>query len=340
MPLGDRPTGDPAHVRSGGDAPARGRARRGSSATPSCNALLRTMKRAWDESAMRPEIDLSAARPRDSCGWRIAPWPAACSFRRAPRASRRRLPGARAAGAPSAPALLGGRRPAALHASAAPPGRARWRRPARLHRLRMPPRRARDAARPGHHRRPPRRLADAPAGRGTASRPRRRMLAPPGAFHICLRPGGALRMADEKTLKDVAVWSGHRDMTLEDIAVIQPGLGRIMPEIGARAWKVFYAAKARNWPLARFQAKEIRGLMELAAFTRPKYEENLNQFLAEDWKPLEEAIAREDFPAAEAAFHKAVEKANAYHELRDKPYIKWKLPETPPPDLDLTPRRK
>src|SRR5207245_1325514 len=75
MPLGDRPTGDPAHVRSGGDAPARGRARRGSSATPGCNALLRTMKRAWDESAMRPEIDLSAARPRDSCGWRIAPGP-------------------------------------------------------------------------------------------------------------------------------------------------------------------------------------------------------------------------------------------------------------------------
>ena len=147
-------------------------------------------------------------------------------------------------------------------------------------------------------------------------------------------------MADEKTLKDVAVWSGHRDMTLEDIAVIQPGLGRIMPEIGARAWKVFYAAKARNWPLARFQAKEIRGLMELAAFTRPKYEENLNQFLAEDWKPLEEAIAKEDFPAVEAAFHRAVEKANAYHELRDKPYIRWKLPDTPPPDLDLTPRKK
>src|SRR5436305_2009822 len=147
-------------------------------------------------------------------------------------------------------------------------------------------------------------------------------------------------MADEKTLKDIAVWSGHRELTLEDIAVIQPGLGRIMPEIGARTWKVFYAAKARNWPLARFQAKEIRGLMELATFTRPKYEESLNQFLAENWKPLEEAIAKEDFSTVEAACHKAVEAANAFHELRDKPYIKWKLPDTPPPDLDLTPRRK
>ena len=147
-------------------------------------------------------------------------------------------------------------------------------------------------------------------------------------------------MADEKSLKDVAVWTGHREMTLEDVAVIQPGLGRIMPDIGNRTWKLYYAAKAKNWALAKFQAKEIRGLMELGAFTRPKYEDNLNQFLTENWKPVEEAIAKEDFDAFDAAFQKAVEAGNAFHELRDKPYLKWKLPETPPPDLDLTPRRK
>lgn len=147
-------------------------------------------------------------------------------------------------------------------------------------------------------------------------------------------------MADEKALKDVTVWSGHREMTLEDVAVIQPGLGRIMPDIGNRTWKAYYAAKAGHWPLAKFQVKEIRGLMELGAFTRPKYEENLNQFLDENWKPLEDAIAREDFAAFETAFHKAVEAGNAFHELRDKWYIKWKLPDSPPPDLDLTPRKK
>ena len=147
-------------------------------------------------------------------------------------------------------------------------------------------------------------------------------------------------MPDEKSLKDVTVWSGHREMTLEDVAVIQPGLGRLMPDIGARTWKLYYAAKAGNWPLAKFQLKEVRGLMELAAFTRPKYEDNLNQFLAEKWKPLEDALAREDFGAFETLFHEAIESANAYHELRDKPYIRWKLPDSPPPDLDLTPRRK
>ena len=147
-------------------------------------------------------------------------------------------------------------------------------------------------------------------------------------------------MPDEKSVKEMTFWSGHREVSIEDIAVIQPGLGRLMPEVGTRTWKLYYAAKARNWTLAKFQLKEVRGLMELAAFTRPKYEENLNQFLEENWKPLEETIANEDFAAFEARFHQAVEAANAFHELRDKPYIRWKLPDMPPPDLDLTPRKK
>ena len=33
-----------------------------------------------------------------------------------------------------------------------------------------------------------------------------------------------------------------------------------------------------------------------------------------------------------------VDAGNAYHELKDKPYIIWKLPDTPPPDLDLRPQ--
>ncbi|GBD26762.1 hypothetical protein HRbin30_02104 [bacterium HR30] len=141
-------------------------------------------------------------------------------------------------------------------------------------------------------------------------------------------------------LKAFTFWSGHREMSIEDLAAIQPGLGRLMPEIGQRTWKLYYAAKAHNWPMAHFQAKEIRGLMELGAFTRPKHEAALLEFLDQYWTPLQEAIKKEDFAAFEAAFHKAVDAANAYHELKDKPYIVWKLPENPPPDLDLSPRKK
>ncbi len=141
-------------------------------------------------------------------------------------------------------------------------------------------------------------------------------------------------------LKRLGIWSGHRDLTLEDLARIQPGLGRIMPEIGARTWKLYYAAQAQNWPLAEFQAKEIAGLMELGAFTRPKHAEALNQYLEKNWKPLQDAVHNKDWPAFEAAFHKAIKAANAYHDLKGKPYIVWQLPDAPPPDLDLRPRKE
>ena len=142
----------------------------------------------------------------------------------------------------------------------------------------------------------------------------------------------------EAKVKALKFWSGKNSMTLEDMATIQPGLARLMPEVGARTWKLFYAAKAGNWAMAKFQYKEIRGLMELGAFMRPKHEAAITQYLAENWKPLEEPIAKQDFGAFEKAFHAAVDAANAYHELKEKPYIYWKLPDAPPPDLDLRPR--
>ena len=142
----------------------------------------------------------------------------------------------------------------------------------------------------------------------------------------------------EAKIKAMTFWSGKNKMTLEDMATIQPGLARIMPEIGARTWKLFYAAKLQNWPMAKFQYKEIVGLFEMGAFMRPKHEEAINQYLAENWKPLEEPIAQKDFAAFEKAFHAAIDAANAYHELKEKPYIYWKLPTEAPPDLDLRPR--
>ena len=144
----------------------------------------------------------------------------------------------------------------------------------------------------------------------------------------------------KQILTEVGVWTGHREMTVEEIGMIQPGLARIMPEVGQRTWKLYYAAKEGHWALAKFQWGEIKELMELGAFTRPKHEEALNQFLAEDWPAIVKAIQNEDFPAFEAAFHHAIEQANAYHELKDKPYIRWQLPDHPPPDLDMKPRGK
>ena len=38
----------------------------------------------------------------------------------------------------------------------------------------------------------------------------------------------------------------------------------------------------------------------------------------------------------EAAFATMVEQANANHEFYDKSFLRWKVPDQPPPDLDLT----
>lgn len=148
-------------------------------------------------------------------------------------------------------------------------------------------------------------------------------------------------MTDEDLLaklKEFKFWTGKSELTIEDIAMLQPGLARIMPEVGQRTWKLYYAAKAGNWPLATFQFKEVRGLFEMGAITRPKHADALNEFMEQGWKEVGDAIDRKDFTAFDAAFQKAIEAANAYHELKDKPYLIWKLPDTPPPDLQMEPR--
>lgn len=133
--------------------------------------------------------------------------------------------------------------------------------------------------------------------------------------------------------------SGKGDMAIDEMAVIQPGLARIMPEIGARVWKLYYAGKAENWPYAMYQWKEARKLFELAQFTRPKYEESIEEYLRDDFAPIEGAIRDQSVEKFLAAIGQAVDSANAWHEKKDKPYIRWKVPDTPPPDLDLTPRK-
>jgi hypothetical protein len=112
-----------------------------------------------------------------------------------------------------------------------------------------------------------------------------------------------------------------------------------MPEIGARTWKLYYAAKALNWPNAMYQWKETKKLFELGAYTRPKHEAAIEEYLRDDWAPLEKAIQAQDWDAFQKGFDKAIDSANAWHEKKEKPYIRWKLPDHPPPDLDLTPRR-
>ena len=132
-------------------------------------------------------------------------------------------------------------------------------------------------------------------------------------------------------------YSGHAHFSIDDLAAMQPGLARIMPEVGQRYWKLYYAAKASNWPLAKFQLGEIEELMEFGSITRPKYAEGLETFVREDLGAMKSAIEKKDWESFESAYDAGVRNANDYHKSFKKGMIVWKLPAYEPPDLDLTP---
>ena len=123
---------------------------------------------------------------------------------------------------------------------------------------------------------------------------------------------------------------------LSDLGELLPGMAEIMPLVGGRIWKCYYAGKAKNRTLAAFQLKEAVNLMEKGAVLRPKYADDMDEFIAGTVAKLKNAIDGEDWDTFESEFHVMIDQANAYHEQYDKSFLRWKLPDEPPPDLDLT----
>ena len=78
-------------------------------------------------------------------------------------------------------------------------------------------------------------------------------------------------------------------------------MARVMPEVGQRIWKCFYAGKAHNKPLARFQLKEAVNLMEMGVLLRPKYTDNMYKFIEEQVEKVKLAIENEDWDGFDAA---------------------------------------
>src|SRR5205809_7435719 len=89
---------------------------------------------------------------------------------------------------------------------------------------------------------------------------------------------------------------------LSDLGHLMPGMAEIMPLVGGRIWKCYYAGKAANQALARFQLKEAVNLMEKGAFLRPKYAENMDKFISEEVAAVAKAIEAEDWTAFDEAF--------------------------------------
>lgn len=134
------------------------------------------------------------------------------------------------------------------------------------------------------------------------------------------------------------IHTGSVQFGLDHLGPVLPALGEIMHSVGTRMWKCYHAAAARNRPLARFQLAEAISLLEKAVFLNPRYADSMEAFVEFEVDRVREAIEAEDWDAFERGFELMVNRANAYHELFDRPFLRWRVPTLPPADLDLTPR--
>jgi hypothetical protein len=144
-----------------------------------------------------------------------------------------------------------------------------------------------------------------------------------------------ISMSGEKPITGKAK---HTDLTIDQIAAMQPGMSRLMEEISHRFWITFYAAQGGNWDLAAHELKQAKKMFKLCSTMRPQMAEMLNGYVEECFTPLEQLIAAKDFQSFERAYHRAVERANEFHVLTGYTQIKWRLPTAPPQHLDLTPQ--
>lgn len=131
------------------------------------------------------------------------------------------------------------------------------------------------------------------------------------------------------------VHNGKRDLTIDELARMQPGMDRLMVEVGQRVHRLYYAAKAGNWKLAEYFYTSAVKQLKLCATSRPKYADDMAAFLDEDCGPVRDALRNRDPEAFEAAYSAFVDRANHYHDVWKKPFLHWVTPSNPPDDLDL-----
>jgi hypothetical protein len=124
-----------------------------------------------------------------------------------------------------------------------------------------------------------------------------------------------------------------------------PGLGEFMAATQVRHAKLWFAGRARNWPLAEFELHEINEGLEHAAKLHPTLKDipvaamiksNLDDPLAD----LAKAIAAKNRSQFTRAFDKLTAGCNACHTAAAHAFIKIRRPTVPPvPNQQFSPAR-
>ncbi len=129
----------------------------------------------------------------------------------------------------------------------------------------------------------------------------------------------------------------YGEMTIDQLAEIQPAMAKLMQGIANDYSTAYYAAKGGNWKLAAHELNLVRTAFRTAKVTRPKYSQDLDAFDAEFLLPIFKAIQQKDWTAAEKGFVKGMAGSDKFHDKYGYDYVRFVLPDEPPSHLYLGP---
>lgn len=138
-------------------------------------------------------------------------------------------------------------------------------------------------------------------------------------------------------MADRTIKTRHGEITFEELAEIQPGMARLMDELSRRWAYSYFAAKGGNWDLARHELKQVVGLLNIAAKLRPRYTDDIKEFISTQITPLNDATEKRNWKSFDESVSRAIDASNKYHEKYGFGFIRYILPRSPPEHLDLGP---
>jgi hypothetical protein len=125
---------------------------------------------------------------------------------------------------------------------------------------------------------------------------------------------------------------------IEHLKSIAQGQSLAMMQVAYNFNMLWFAARARNWPLAQFYYGDARGRLRLALRVQSVRKISTGdldlQPLLEGlekgaWAKLGEAIAAKDGRQFEAAYRAALVACEGCHAAAEKPYLRLKVPTAP-----------
>ena len=135
----------------------------------------------------------------------------------------------------------------------------------------------------------------------------------------------------------ITIKTRHGELTLEQLAEAQPGIARLMKEIGERFQILYYAAKGGNWRLAQHELNVVISIFRAGATLRPKFAADFSGFVQSHLSPISEMIGGRNWKGFEDAYRKGVDEANKFHEKYGYGFVRYVLPGSRPEYLDLAP---